>query len=122
MAGYTEDRLLNLVKRLNLASKRNSIEWSETDREVAYISILADAQILVASVDDDGVPPYVVEIISDDGTVVDSVRSDVSPAFSSEISELYERARRSATKADAILDKLLEALPELPGFSDEPPF
>lgn len=122
MAGYEEDRLLDLVNRLNFATKKNSIEWGETDREMAYISVLADAQLLVASVDDDGASPYVLEIINDDGTVVDSIRSDRSRAFSSAISELYERARRSATKADAILDKLLEALPELPGFSDEPPF
>lgn len=133
-AGYSQRKMIDLVKRLIYATSKGDLQWEETDREHAYQAVVGSSTVLVASGDDDGVPPYEVAIFDDNGSRVDSIKStyyrtsdDASSrhrtpaAWNSDLAELHERARRQAADIDRKVDELLDSLPAPPG-PDDPPF
>lgn len=138
MASYGSGRLVELVKRLNLATSKGDLEWQETDDTTAFMCIFDGPSVQIKSTDRDGSYPYILLILNEEGNVVESLRSGSDPWDDSEMGELYERARRSATNVDDIIDSILKDLPKIPppqkpepepepepepsGYSDEPPF
>lgn len=135
MGSYGTKRLEELVVRLNLATARGDLEWQQTDDETAFVCIFGGPSIELKSKDQDGAAPFILQILNDKGNVIESIRSDTdnNPFEDYGLSELYERARRSATNVDHIIDSILRGLPSIPpappqlesessGYSDEPPF
>lgn len=135
MSSYGTQRLEELVKRLNLATARGDLEWQPTDNETAFVCTFDGPSVELISKDKDGAAPFILQVLNDKGNVIESItdRGD-DPWADYNLAELYERARRSATNVDDILDSILKDLPSIPppppqepepepsGYSDEPPF
>ena len=130
MASYGTKRLEELTRRLVLATAQGGIEWQETDGPSSYMCMLAGPSVVISSADNDGSFPYTLQILNDQGAVVESVRSDGSDPWSddnSELVDLYNAARRKATNVEEVLDTILRQLPPIQNskgnsFQDEPPF
>lgn len=139
MSSYGIQRLEELIKRLNLATAKGDLEWQPTDDETAFVCTFDGPSVELRSKDKDGTAPFILQVLNDKGNIIESFRSDtgVDPWDDYGLEELYERARRSATNVDDVLDSILRDLPQIPptppkaepksqpepsGYSDEPPF
>jgi hypothetical protein len=135
MTTYGEERLHELAKRLLIASKspNSTIEWHESDRNTAFHCSVGDATVVIASVDGDGRHPYSLEVLDSEGALLDSLKSGTyhdengewNCDWNTDLETLYDRAHRRVKNIDAVLDSIMNALPDLPksgGFSDDPPF
>ncbi|MFC5754888.1 hypothetical protein [Actinomadura rugatobispora] len=143
MTTYGQARLHELVKRLLLATEQSdsNVEWHESDRPNAFHSTLGGATVVIASDDDDGRYPYSLEILDEEGALVDSLKSGTyendngewEMEWNSDLEALYDRARRSVKNVDRVLNEIMKHLPQLPpntdpwatgsgSFSDDPPF
>jgi hypothetical protein len=116
------DRILELVARLDHATQQGSVEWKTSDRRAAFEYSTSNASVVVATVDDDGTSPYIVEVYDDKGIVVDSLRTSqrveggkqVAQPWNVPVAELYDSARRSALNTNKVIDDLMRGLPETP--------
>ncbi|WP_190866002.1 hypothetical protein [Actinomadura sp. RB99] len=143
MTTYGQSRLHELVKRLLLATEMSDskVEWHESDRLNAFHSTIGGATVVIASDDDDGRYPYSLEILDEEGALIDSLRSGTyqddngewAMNWNDDLEALYDRARRSVKNIDRVLNDIMKHLPKLPipddpwargggGFSDDPPF
>ena len=132
MASYGSQRLIELVKRLVIATANERIEWQQTDDPTGFVCVFDGPSVQIRSEDADGAYPYILQVMDNYGNVIESFRSNGRDPWDEDdsMAELYERARRSATNVDDIIDTILSDLPPLPPqppqamrqFSDEPPF
>jgi hypothetical protein len=133
MATYGENRLYELLRRLLLATEQGSasVEWHESDRNNAFHASIGGATVVIASDDNDGRYPYSLEILDEEGVLVDTLKSGMYENengeypcdWNEDLEALYDMARRSVTNIDGVLDGILNFLPELPPrYSDDPPF
>ncbi|MDW5610661.1 hypothetical protein [Mycolicibacterium sp. D5.8-2] len=118
-------KLLELITRLDSATRRGLIEWEATDRQFAFAYSSKASSVLVASVDDDGAVPFELQVLNEKGNVIDSMRSHTSSdsydgdqvfTFNSggkELAALYENVRRAVTGVDKKIDEILSELPEV---------
>ncbi|MFI7433244.1 hypothetical protein [Micromonospora haikouensis] len=132
MASRGEQQLHNLVKRLIFATDTGRLEWQSTDRPLAFQCTVGRNSILVATVDDDGQAPYILEILDASGVLIESLQSgyatistpggrqQIKREWNDELAELHEIARRQVLNLDKLINDLLSQLPEPP--SNEPPF
>lgn len=138
MPTFGEQRLHELTRRLLHVMDSGSenanvkLDWQESDRANAYHCSIGDATIVIASVDKDGRAPYALEVLDEDGAVIDSLETTVWvddsglqhwADWNHDLETLYDRAHRSVKNVDVILDRIMNLLPPEPkGFSDDPPF
>jgi hypothetical protein len=117
------ERLIMLAERLATATATRTAEWQVADADVFTWSS-ARGSVRVASRDRDGEPPYELTVYNDDGQKVDQLTSELldddQPApWNDTLVELYRIARRSALRADDIIEALMAELPSSDG-EDEP--
>jgi hypothetical protein len=107
--------LTTLIRRLAAATAARAAEWQVRDPDV-YSWSSAEGSISVGSRDGDGDPPYELAIYNRRGERVDElaselVRGDQPAPWNDDLLELYRLARRSALRADDVIEALIAALP-----------
>ena len=108
------DRLIELCTRLADATRAGSIEWRR-EGEDEYVWERPEGAVAIAARDRDGQPPYELAIFNGSHEQVDELESalvdDDQPApWNGPLAELYRVARRSALRADDIIEALFAAI------------
>jgi hypothetical protein len=108
------NRLAKLAQCLLDGTRIRSVEWRLSEPEV-YTWGTADGSVTIASRDRDGDPPYELSIFNPDNVKVDTLKSDLLPGdvpatWNGPLAELYAAARRSALRADDLIDALMGAV------------
>ena len=111
-----DDRLVLLCQRLVEATSSRQVEW-RLDEEEDDLFEWADevGSVSITSRDGDGDAPYELGIYNPDHEKVEELSSDLvgddEPApWNEPLAQLYRAARRSALRADDIIDALIDAL------------
>lgn len=118
----TDPRFGALLDRLLHLTHTQAIHWSKSisrrsTGEPFSVNLTAST-VRIRSKDDDGLAPYVVEVLDSTGVVVESIeRSSFHDAtensnYNIVLSELYSLARRDALDVNNILDNLIQELDE----------
>jgi hypothetical protein len=110
-----KQRLADLAHRLAAATSARHAQWRFEGDEV-FTWGTDQGSVKVASRDRDGEPPYELTLYNPSNEKVDELSSELladdQPApWNEALVELYRVARRSALRADEIVDALMEALP-----------
>lgn len=111
------ERLILLCQRLAEATVSRQVEWRLAGEERDLFEWAGEAGFVsIASRDGDGDPPFELAIYNRDNEEVEELSSDLvgddEPApWNEPLAELYRVARRSALRADDIIDALIDALP-----------
>jgi hypothetical protein len=108
-------RLIVLCERLAAATLDGAAEW-RGEGDDHYMWERGEGAVSIGARDRDGQPPYELTIFNHDREKVDELASalvddDRPAAWNGPLVELYRVARRSALRADEIIDMLLAALP-----------
>lgn len=116
-----KQQLAQLAERLAEATARKRIEWRSPEADV-FEWVAAGGIVTVASRDRDSQPPFELAVLNGSRQKLDDLQSDLvddQPApWNSALADLYAVARRSALRADEVIDSLMETLRGLNG--DEP--
>jgi ankyrin repeat protein len=109
-----KQRLADLTKGLAAATTARAAQWQLEDQDV-FRWTAAEGGVTVGSRDHDGEPPYELVVYNPGRERVDELTSallaDDQPApWNDALAELYRAARRSALRADDIIDALIESL------------
>jgi len=112
----TEQRLTELANRLVAATTGRAEQW-QLDGDDVFVWTAGEGVVTVGSRDRDGEPPYELVVYNPARERVDELTSELltddQPApWNDALVDLYRVARRSALRADDIVDALIEALPE----------
>ena len=115
MAAQENPRLVVLCERLAAATRGGAAEWNR-GAEDTFLWTAGQGAVSIGSRDKDGEPPYQLVVANADGEILDELTSqlidDDRPAeWNGPLTDLYRAARRSALKADEIVEALIEALP-----------
>jgi hypothetical protein len=118
-----KERLSTLASRLARATSSRGARWELREPELFQWSS-GDGSVSVASRDRDGEPPYELTVYNAAQESVDRLASELldgdEPApWNAALAELHRVARRSALRADEIIDALIDALPRGDGQSAE---
>ena len=108
-------RLTILCDRLAAATVDRQADW-HLDGDDRFTWTGGDGVVSITSRDRDGEPPYELAVFNRAGEKVDELVSDLvgddEPApWNDGLRELYRIARRSALRADEIIDALIAGLP-----------
>jgi len=121
------EKLSELMRRLRVATASGSVTW-EMLGKFAY-SFSSPKSSVYVSADDDGGPPYTIEIYDSDGAMVEQYHSALGARHerlvqaNTDLAQLYEAIRRRVLRVDDVLDELLDELPPDPDpFAGLPPF
>lgn len=109
------DRLIALCDRLAAATRAGAAEWRDEGNDT-YLWQNADGTVRIGARDGDDQPPYRLAIANQQGVRVEEVESalvgnDLPAPWNEPLADLYRAARRSALKADELIDALIAALP-----------
>jgi hypothetical protein len=112
------DRLVLLCQRLVEATASRQVAWrldEEEDEDDLFEWADKAGSVSITSRDGDGDPPYELGIYNPDHEKVEELSSDLvgddEPApWNEPLAHLYRVARRSALRADDIIDALIDAL------------
>lgn len=109
------DRLIELCTRLAGATGAGAVEWRR-EGEDEYVWERPEGIVAIAARDRDGQPPYELAIYNGSHEQVEELESalvdDDQPApWNGPLAELYRLARRSALRADDIIEALVAAIP-----------
>jgi hypothetical protein len=107
-------QLARLAERLSDATAGKRIEWRAPEPD-AYEWAAADGIVSVASKDRDGQPPFELSVFNSQRQKLDDLRSELlandQPApWNAALADLYSVARRSALRADDVIEALMNAL------------
>jgi hypothetical protein len=116
---YETSRLTMLARQLAATTLERATHWEQKDGDL-YSWGVAEGLVTVASRDRDGEPPYELVVYTAAGAKVDELTSallpDDQPApWNEPLAELYRVARRSALRADDIIDALIDRLHDAVG-------
>jgi hypothetical protein len=114
-ADANKQRLTELTERLAAATSARAARW-QLEGEDVFVWSANDGVVTVGSRDHDGAPPYELAVHNPARERVDELASDLladdQPApWNDALADLYRAARRSALRADDIIDALIDALP-----------
>ena len=109
------ERLVVLCATLAEATRVGEAEW-RPEGEDTYVWERQEGSVAIGSRDRDAQPPYEVAVFNDARQQVDTLSStlldDDQPApWNDVLAHLYLVARRSALRADEIIDALIQAIP-----------
>lgn len=112
-------RLIVLCERLAESTRAGAAEWDDEGND-RYLWRHAEGSVRVGARDGDGEPPYELTISNDREVRVEELESallddDVPAPWNEPLADLYRAARRSALKADELIDALIAALPRETG-------
>jgi hypothetical protein len=124
MNDLVKERLTMLVRRLAEATASGAAEWESREPDVYSWSSGAGV-VSIGSRDRDGEPPYELVVYNSTDEPVDELASELldddQPApWNDALVELYRLARRSALRADDVIEALIAALPTTGNASAEP--
>jgi hypothetical protein len=110
-----KQRLTNLARRLAAATSAREAKWGIGDDGV-YIWTAKEGAVTIVSRDRDDEPPYELAVFTPNSERVDELTSalldnDRPAPWNEALVELYRAARRSALRADDIIDALVAGLP-----------
>jgi ankyrin repeat protein len=119
MNDLVKERLATLVRELATATAAGAAEWQASEPDV-YVWRSAQGAVSVASRDRDGDPPFELVVFNAGDERVDELASELleddQPApWNDDLLELYRLARRSALRADDVIEALIAALPTAGG-------
>jgi hypothetical protein len=122
-ADANKQRLTDLTERLAAATTARAARW-QLEGDDVFVWSAADGVVTVGSRDHDGEPPYELAVYNPARERVDELASDLleddQPAsWNDALGDLYRAARRSALRADDIIDALIEALPGPDGSNEQ---
>ena len=108
-------RTIVLCDALVSATFTHDVEW-RSDGDDSYRWDNEKGAVSIGSRDKDTQPPYELEIFNPDGVLVEELSStllddDVPAPWNEAVAELYRAARRSALRADDVIEALIGALP-----------
>jgi hypothetical protein len=111
----TAQRLTELAERLATATTGRSAQWELSGADT-FVWRATEGSVTVGSRDRDGEPPYELTVSAPTGERVDELTSallagDQPAPWNDALVDLYRAARRSALRADEIIDAMIEALP-----------
>jgi hypothetical protein len=115
MTDLDKQHLADLAGRLAAATSARQAQWRFEGDEV-FTWGTDQGSVKVASRDRDGEPPYELTVFNPANEKVDELTSELladdRPApWNEALVELYRVARRSALRADEIVDALMDVLP-----------
>jgi hypothetical protein len=120
-----ETHLATLGDRLAAATTSGATQWEVREPDV-YAWKAAQGTVTIASRDRDAEPPYALVVFNPAGEKVDELASELlgdQPApWNDALADLYRAARRSALRADDVIDALIGALPNGDGRGHERSF
>jgi hypothetical protein len=120
-----KQHLTDLAWHLAAATAARAAQWQlETDDVFRWDA--KEGSVTVASRDRDGEPPYELSVYSPAREKVDELLSELLPndqpaPWNEPLVEVYRVARRSALRADEIIDALIAALPTSGASGDDKP-
>jgi len=91
--------VLNLLKLLVDATRRGTLHWKVAG-ESAFVAVRPHGSVAVASLDADGNPPYVFQLLNPENTVLEEVAEDrgaMNP-WDQTVEQLYRVARDEALR------------------------
>ena len=108
-------RVVLLCERLLEATRARSAEWNRESEDL-FVWAGGRGSVSIGSRDKDGEPPYELVVVNSDGERLEELTSELladdEPApWNEPLAGLYRAARRSALKADEIVEALIDALP-----------
>ena len=115
MNDLVKERLTTLVRELAASTAAGAAEWQASEPDV-YSWRSAAGAVSIGSRDRDGEPPYELLVYNSTDDRVDELASELvdddEPApWNDGLVELYRLARRSALRADDVIEALIAALP-----------
>ena len=115
-AEANKERLTELTERLAAATSERAARW-QLEGDDVFVWSANDGVVTVGSRDHDGAPPYELVVYNPARERVDELASDLladdQPApWNDALADLYRAARRSALRADDIIDALIERVPQ----------
>jgi hypothetical protein len=115
MSAEENRRVVVLCERLADATRARAAEWTREGEDV-FVWAGGQGSVSIGSRDKDGEPPYQVVVANANGEQLDELTSqlleDDRPAeWNEPLADLYRAARRSALRADDVIQALIEALP-----------
>jgi hypothetical protein len=104
-----------LCERLTAATVARTVEW-RADGDDRYTWERDEGSVAIGARDRDGQPPYELAISNREGQRVEELASalvddDLPADWNVPLAELYRVARRSALRADELIDALMAVLP-----------
>jgi len=111
----TRANVVRLCERLTVATVARMVEW-RADGDDRYTWERDEGSVAIGARDRDGQPPYELAISNREGQRVEELASalvddDLPADWNAPLAELYRAARRSALRADELIDSLMAALP-----------
>ena len=108
-------RLLVLCERLADATWARTAEWTREGEDL-FVWVGDRGSVSIGSRDQDGEPPYQLVVLNAGGERLEELTSqllgdDRPAAWNEPLADLYRVARRSALRADDVIDALIEAIP-----------
>ena len=108
-------RVVVLSERLAEATQTGNAEWLREAEDV-FVWKGDQGSVSIGSRDHDGEPPYQLVVLNSNGEKLDELTSqlvgDDRPAdWNKPLADLYRAARRSALRADDVIEALIKALP-----------
>src|SRR5438128_585961 len=111
----TKDRIVQLIRELEQATKQDKIRWHPTAKEGAYRVGLGDGMLRIQP-GDDPLDNYIVVVVLDrQGQVIDQYSTYDTMGdqeADSVLKSLYGFARASALNVDKVIDSMLADLKE----------
>jgi hypothetical protein len=110
-----KQRMMMLARRLAAATSARAAKWDVAEGD-KYVWESKEGSVTIASRDRDEEPPYELTVCNANRDEVDELTSELldddEPApWNEALVELYRAARRSALRADDVIEALLDALP-----------
>lgn len=107
-------RIVVLCERLAYGTRAGAAEWSR-DEEDTFVWAGGEGSVSIGSRDNDGEPPYELVVVNANGEKLDELTSqllddDRVADWNEPLADLYRAARRSALRADDVIEALIEAL------------
>ena len=107
-------RIVVLCEKLAYATRAGAAEWSR-EGEDTFVWAGGEGSVSIGSRDKDGEAPYELVVVNAHGEKLDDLTSqllddDQVAAWNEPLADLYRAARRSALRADDVIEALLEAL------------
>ena len=127
MADEVNPKLAALIERLTRATERGVVAW-QLQSETSFSYSTGSSSVIIASLDHDGQYPFVLRVLDNSGTELESELSHRGSLnyqerpLATEIERLYELARRSALNVDPVLDDLLNSVDRALGHDEDERF
>jgi hypothetical protein len=109
------DRIVILCRRLAAATAARRAEW-RVDGDDMFVWERDEGGVSIRSRDGDGEPPFELAVYNPGGQKVEErasalVEGDRPAPWNGPLADLYGVARRTALRADDIIDALIERIP-----------